>query len=453
MNLLPRSLQGRLLALTLGLVASVWLATALFTWVDVRHELDELFDAHLAQAAALLVVQQAEDFGNAHEIDTPTLHRYAQKVAFQVFHEGALALRSANAPALPMVPLGEGFQAGIRTVAIEGVEWRVFAAFGAESDVQVYVGELSSSRDAVLRAALGGALGPLVVALPLFALALWWGVRRAVTPLRRLGRVLAERQPHAVEPVVLDDAPTEMQPMLAALNDLLARIATLMESQQRFTADAAHELRTPIAAIRTQAQVAQGERDEAFRHHALQATIAGCDRASRLVDQLLMLSQLEAGMAPPAGHVDLAEMVRSTVAELASQAVRKDQAFELVAPEACTVAADAALLQVLVRNLVDNAVRYSTRRATVKVSVGQVAGRVRMVVEDSGPGLSEAASARLGERFFRVLGSGQSGSGLGWSIVRRIAATQGAFLRIDRSAALGGLWVEVDWPAPDPSAD
>ena len=453
MNLLPRSLQGRLLALTLGLVASVWLATALFTWVDVRHELDELFDAHLAQAAALLVVQQAEDFGNAHEIDAPTLHRYAPKVAFQVFHEGALALRSANAPALPMVPLGDGFQTGLRTVAIEGVEWRVFAAFGAESDVQVYVGELSSSRDAVLRAALGGALGPLVMALPLFALALWWGVRRAVTPLRRLGRVLAERQPHAVEPVVLDDAPTEMQPMLAALNDLLARIATLMESQQRFTADAAHELRTPIAAIRTQAQVAQGERDEAFRHHALQATIAGCDRASRLVDQLLMLSQLEAGMAPPAGHVDLAEMVRSTVAELASQAVRKDQAFELVAPEACTVAADAALLQVLVRNLVDNAVRYSTRRATVKVSVGQVAGRVRMVVEDSGPGLSEAASARLGERFFRVLGSGQSGSGLGWSIVRRIAATQGAFLRIDRSAALGGLWVEVDWPAPDPSAD
>jgi two-component system sensor histidine kinase QseC len=453
MKMMPRSLQGRLLALTLGLVASVWLATALLTWTDVHDELDELFDAHLAQAAALLVVQQAQDLEAAHEVDAPILHRYAPKVAFQVFHEGALALRSANAPALPMVPLGDGFQTGLRTVAIEGVEWHVFAAFGAESDVQVYVGELSSSRDAVLRAALGGALGPLVVALPLFALALWWGVRRAVTPLRLLSRLLAERQPKALEPVVLDDAPTEMQPMLAALNDLLARIATLMESQQRFTADAAHELRTPIAAIRTQAQVAQGERDEAFRHHALQATIAGCDRASRLVDQLLTLSQLEAGMAPPAGHVDLAEMVRNTVAELASQAVRKDQAFELVAPEACTVAGDAALLQVLVRNLVDNAIRYSTRRATVRVSVDQVAGRVRMVVEDSGPGMSEAARARLGERFFRVLGSGQSGSGLGWSIVRRIAATQGAFLRIDRSAGLGGLWVEVDWPAPNPSAD
>lgn len=453
MTLMPRSMQGRLLALTLGLVASVWLATALITWRDARHELDELFDAHLAQAAALLVVQQSQDVDDAHEVDAPSLHRYAPKVAFQVFHEGALALRSANAPALPMVPPGGVFQDGLRTVPIEGVEWRVFAAMGAERDVQVYVGEAISSRESVLMAVLRSTLWPMAVALPLLALAVWWGVRRAVTPLRRLGRVLAERQPQAVEPVVLDDAPTEMQPMLAALNDLFARIATLMESQQRFTADAAHELRTPIAAIRTQAQVAQGEPDEAFRHHALQATIAGCDRASRLVDQLLTLSQLEAGMAPPAGHVDLAEMVRNTVAELASQAVRKDQAFELVAPEACTVAADPVLLQVLVRNLVDNAIRYSTLRATVMVSVGQVAGRVRMVVEDSGPGLSQAASARLGERFFRVLGSGQSGSGLGWSIVRRIAATQGAFLRIDRSAALGGLWVEVDWPAPDPSAD
>ena len=452
MNLMPRSLQGRLLALTLGLVASVWLATALITWIDVRHELDELFDAHLAQAAALLVVQQAEDFDDAHEVDAPTLHRYAPKVAFQVFHEGELALRSANAPALPMVPLGGVFQAGLRTVSIEGVEWRVFAAMGAERDVQVYVGEAISSRESVLMAVLRSTLWPMALALPLLALAVWWGVRRAVTPLRRLGRVLAERQPQAVEPVVLDDAPTEMQPMLAALNDLFARIATLMESQQRFTADAAHELRTPIAAIRTQAQVAQAEPDEAFRHHALQATIAGCDRASRLVDQLLTLSQLEAGALPAAGPVDLAGVVRHTVAELASQAIRKEQSFELDADEACMVAADPVLLRVLIRNLVDNAIRYNSARASVKVSVARVADRVRMIVEDSGPGLSEAARARLGERFFRVLGTGQSGSGLGWSIVRRIAGVQDATLRVDSSSALGGLWVEVEWPAAGKAA-
>jgi two-component system sensor histidine kinase QseC len=351
-----------------------------------------------------------------------------------------------------MVPLGEGFQAGFRTVPIEGVDWRVFAAYGTERDVQVYVGEVTSSRESVLLALLRGTLMPMVVALPLLALAVWWGVRRAVAPLRRLGRLLGERRPQAVEPVVLDDAPSEMTPMLAALNDLLARIATLMESQRRFTADAAHELRTPIAAIRTQAQVAQGEPDEAFRHHALQATLAGCDRAARLVDQLLTLSQLEAGTAAPAGPVDLSGVVRSTVAELASQSVRKGQTFEVDAAEVCPVAADAVLLRVLVRNLVDNAVRYNAADATVRVSVARVAHQVRLTVEDSGPGLSDAERARLGERFFRVLGTGQSGSGLGWSIVRRIAAAQGAAVRVDRSTTLGGLSVEVEWPAPTPGA-
>ena len=118
---LPRSLQGRLLVLVLGLVVGVWLATAVMTWIDVRHELDELLDSHLAQAAALLVVQQAREIeDDEHRVDAPTLHRYAPKVAFQVFHEGRLALRSANAPASPMVESGERFRTGFTTVQIDG---------------------------------------------------------------------------------------------------------------------------------------------------------------------------------------------------------------------------------------------------------------------------------------------------------------------------------------------
>jgi two-component system sensor histidine kinase QseC len=135
---LPRSLQGRLLLLVLGLVTAVWLAAAAMTWIDARHELDELLDGHLAQAAALLVVQQAGEIeDDDRHPDAPTLHRYAPKVAFQVFHEGRLALRSANAPSFPMVDSGERFRSGFKTVQIEGRAWRVFAAHGAERDVQV----------------------------------------------------------------------------------------------------------------------------------------------------------------------------------------------------------------------------------------------------------------------------------------------------------------------------
>jgi two-component system sensor histidine kinase QseC len=288
----------------------------------------------------------------------------------------------------------------------------------------------------------------MALALPLLALAAWWAVYSGVAPLRRLGEKLAMRQPQSLHPVVLAGAPSEMTPMLDELNGLFARIAELMESERRFTADAAHELRTPIAAIRTQAQVALGEADFGLRRHALQSTLEGCDRATRLVEQLLTLSRLEAGAAPQLGHLDLAALVRSVLAEQAIHALHKQQTLELdVPPDACSVAGDATLLAVLVRNLIDNAVRYSPREATIKVAVTRSESAVQLSVQDSGPGIAEADRARIGERFFRVLGSGQGGSGLGWSIVRRIATVHGAEVRLGKSAALGGLDVTVSWSA------
>jgi two-component system sensor histidine kinase QseC len=242
-----------------------------------------------------------------------------------------------------------------------------------------------------------------------------------------------------------------MKPMLDALNGLFSRIGALMEAERRFTADAAHELRTPIAAIRMQAQVAMGEPDAAQRRHALQATLAGCDRATRLVEQLLTLSRLESGAAPALQPVDLVALVRQVLSDLAMQAVHKQQELEFDPPPPdaapCRVAGDPTLLGVLVRNLVDNAIRYSPRQAAVRIELRSTTDAVQLSVHDSGPGLNDADRARIGERFFRVLGSGEGGSGLGWSIVRRIAAVHGAEVRLDRSAALGGLAVDVSWPS------
>ncbi len=440
----PRSLQGRLLVLVLSMVVVVWLATAVLTWFDARHELDELLDGHLAQAAALLVVQQAQELeDDGHGIDAPTLHRYAPKVAFQVFHEDRLALRSSNAPVAPMVEAGKQFKSGFRTVQISGTAWRVFAAYGAERDVQVYVGEQTSSRDSILWAVLRSTLWPMGVALPLLGLAVWWAVYRGVQPIRRLGRALATRQPQALDPVTLRNAPAEMTPMIAALNSLFERIGHLLESERRFTADAAHELRTPIAAIRVQAQVAMGEADESLRKHALQGTLEGCDRATRLVEQLLSLSRLEALEAPVMAAVDLRAVAQRVVAELAPKAIGKHQMLEFDGAEPCCIPGNETLLAVLVRNLVDNAVRYSPPSARIKVAVQLQDGQVALSVEDSGPGLDDGDSTRLGERFFRVTGSLESGSGLGWSIVRRIAAVHLLEIQVGHSAELGGLAVLV----------
>lgn len=196
------SLQRRLLAGVVGLVAAVWLGMAVLTWFDARHELDELLDSHLAQAAALLVAQQLPEVEEeAGGIDTPILHRYAPRVSFQVWHEGRLVLRSTNAPSEPLGRPGHGFESGFRTRRIDGIVWRVFATRGAEHDVQVYVGEQVASRASILMAVLRSVLWPMALALPLLALVGWWGVRRGLAPLRQMGHALAARDPRALQPV------------------------------------------------------------------------------------------------------------------------------------------------------------------------------------------------------------------------------------------------------------
>lgn len=443
----PASLQGRLLLLVLLVSLAVWLATAAIAWKDASHELDELLDGHLAQSAALLVARDIDADDHDEQLDAPVLHRYAPKVAFQVFHEGRLVLRSPNAPQQPMVAGGPRLQ-GFHDVQLAGARWRVFAARGAERDVQVFVGEQQRSRASILLAVMRSGVWPVAVGLPVLALALWWAVRRGVRPLRTLGDAVARRDGADLRPLEAADAPAEARPLLEALNTHFARIARLLERERRFTGDAAHELRTPIAAIRAQAQVALGAAGDTERRHALERTLEGCDRAARLVDQLLTLSRLEADAAPPAQPVDLGALARRMLAELAPASLAKQQALSLDAEPACVVAGNETLLAVLLRNLVDNAVRYAPAHARIEVRVRREGDAVLLAVEDSGPGLAAEDLERLGQRFFRAAGQETVGSGLGWSIGQRIVQAHRGTLHADRSPTLGGLRVLARLPRP-----
>lgn len=443
------SLQARLVWLLLGLLAALWTAMTCLSWFDARHEVEEILDSHLAQAASLVVALHAGAPGE-RGLELPMLHRYAYKTAIQVYRDGQLVLRSAAGPAGPLTGERADFTHGLRTLTLQQRQWRVFAAPGAEPGVQVYVGEEIKSRDAILLAALRSTLWPMLAALPVLLLAVWWAVRRGLAPLRELGQWLAARQPEALARVELPAAPAEMLPVVAALNALFGRIESLLASERRFTADAAHELRTPIAAIRAQAQVAHQAGDTSERQQALQATLQGCDRAARLVEQLLTLARLEAGAQPAGTRVDLPSLVRGVLAEAAPLAVSRRQtlAFDAAShpTQALAVHGDEALLAVLVRNLVDNAIRYSPAGARIEVGLRTEADAVLLEVEDSGPGLAPQHVARLGERFFRVLGTAESGSGLGWSIVRRVAAAGRLAVQVARSPRLGGLQVRVRIP-------
>lgn len=463
MRLKPASLQGRLLAAVLGLVAVVWGVTALLTWRDARHELDELLDAHLAQAAAVLVVQRLRELDEDHHEDdddhriadlpAPSLHRYAARTAFQVWHRGRLVIRSELAPVQAFGPVGREATLGFQALTLEGVRWRVFATRGAERDVQVFVGEQIAARSDILKAVLRSLLWPVIVALPLLGLVLWWAVRQGLAPLRQMRSQLAGRDPQTLQPVALADAPQEMAPMVDALNGLFSRIQTLLASERRFTADAAHELRTPLAALRAQAQVAQASADADERRHALGGVLQACDRLARLIDQLLTLARLEAG-TPAEGRatVDVAALARQLAAQAVPQALARHQDLAVDGEGPRVVQGNEPLLGVLLRNLLDNALRYSPEGAQVRLSLPAApGGNVQVVVEDSGPGLADADLARLGERFFRVLGNEAPGSGLGWSIIRRVAQSQGIGVQVDRSPTLGGLRVTLTVPATPPS--
>ena len=439
-----RSLQTRVVALVLAGVCTLWLIAAIMIWFDGRHELDELLDSHLAQAATLLVAQASDGELEHQYEEAAKLTRFDRRVAFQMWHEARLQWRSANAPTTPMMQQDRGFA----STSIDGKQWRVFATRGKDSDVQLFVGEQLDARADILTALLRGMLLPLAVGLPLLALVVWLAVFRGLQPLRALRTQLRQRAPAELTAIGLPGAPEEVESLTTALNDLFARIGSLIENERRFTQDAAHELRTPIAAIRAQAQVAASASSPADVQAALKKTLRGCDRASHLVDQLLQLARLDGAQQPSQQQprFDLARVVERVLAPLLDDAAAKRIALEVDVPNHCAMAGDEALIGILLRNLCDNALRYAPAEGQVRFRVADGTTTLQVSIEDSGHGMTTAQIARLGERFYRVAGNDAEGSGLGWSIIRRIAAVTGARLDIGSSAELGGLRVIVTWP-------
>ncbi len=439
-----RSLQTQVVAQVLAGVCTLWLIAAIMIWFDGRHELDELLDSHLAQAATLLVAQASDGELEHQYEEAAKLTRFDRRVAFQMWHEGRLQWRSANAPTTPMMQQDRGFA----STSINGKQWRVFATRGKDSDVQLFVGEQLDARADILTALLRGMLLPLAVGLPLLALVVWLAVFRGLQPLRALRTQLRQRAPAELTAIGLPGAPEEVESLTTALNDLFARIGSLIENERRFTQDAAHELRTPIAAIHAQAQVAASATAPADVQAALQKTLRGCDRASHLVDQLLQLARLDGAQQPSQQQprFDLARVVERVLAPLLDDAAAKRIALEVDVPDHCAMAGDEALIGILLRNLCDNALRYAPAEGQVRFRVADGTTTLQVSIEDSGHGMTTAQIARLGERFYRVAGNDAEGSGLGWSIIRRIAAVTGAKLDIGSSAELGGLRVTVTWP-------
>lgn len=438
------SLKRRLLVLTLTIVVVVWTGAAAFTYYDARHEFDEILDAHLAQSAALLVVQVPQDIDEIETEHAPLLHKYSRRVAFQVWEEGrVLRLHSANAPSRPLADREQGFSDSV----IDGIHWRVFSTWDGSGKNLIQVAELTGIRDELARGIAGNLLEPLLFSLPLLALLLWVAVARGLRPLVKLTGEVAQREPDSLAPLDAGTAPREVVPLIARLNGLFSRIADSLQKERRFTADAAHELRTPVAGIKAQAQVARAASSEAERNHALDNAILGCDRAAHLIEQLLTLARIDALGDDVTEACNLREIAAEVIASIAPAALNQNVRIELSEGDEVVVRGNPVLLRILLRNLIDNAVRHTLPGTSVWISVSREQGQVCLSVNDNGPGIPDGELAKVTERFYRPVGTPGSGSGLGLSIVKRIAEIHHASLQVAPQDDGKGLSVTVIFKA------
>jgi two-component system OmpR family sensor kinase/two-component system sensor histidine kinase QseC len=419
------SLRLRLFALLLALAAVAALAVGGATYLNVRAQTDELFDYHLRQMALSL-----RDQGGIAERERAALANPDLDYVVQIWSlDGVSLYTSRPRPLTGTLPARAVL--GYATVRLEGRDWRLFSAATPFRVVQV--GQpLAVRRELAARAAGRGVL-PIVVAAPLVGWAMWGLVGVTLAPLRRVVAAASRREPHSLQALPTADLPTELQPLIDAFNRLLARLAAAFDAQRAFVGDAAHELRTPLAALKLQVGLLHGAADEAERERSIQRLRAGVDRATRLVEQLLTLARAEPGPAGAATHepVDLVAVARQALADASALAAAHQATLhaDLPAPPQppVRVRGHAEALRSLLRNLIDNAILHGGRPPEVWLSLDPRDGDdgVRLRVDDNGPGIPEAERGRVFDRFYRSDAGAASpaipGSGLGLAIVQAIA--------------------------------
>jgi two-component system, OmpR family, sensor histidine kinase QseC len=440
------SIQNRLLALSMTAVLAVGLATVWLAHDRAVHEVDELVDAQLLQYARIMLALGGE--GDDDEVEPPEIHghRYTNRLIFQFWehHDRAtrLILRSPEAP--PDWPAGVALE-GYSNARIGATPWRCFSA--SDGKHLTLVGLDQEIRDELAQDIAWGNLKPYLIGLPLLAIVLAWVIRGGLAPLRRLDTEVSGRSPGRLDPLPEHGQPKELNPLVRAMNRLLDRMRQALDNERRFTSDAAHELRTPLAAMKAQLQVAQRSDDAGERLAAIAKALRGADRMTHLVSQLLALARLEgAGEALPRVPVAISDLATEVLAEASPGALEKGIDLSADIQLALVVDGNPELLRILSRNLVDNALRYTDAPGRVLLTLSSALDGVRLRVEDNGPGVHPDDLARLGRRFHRFGPRTQDGAGLGLSIATRVVALHHG--RIDYGSGLDdrGLGVAVTLP-------
>ncbi|MEO6321270.1 MAG: ATP-binding protein [Polaromonas sp.] len=441
------SLRRRLLWFVLVAILLAAVLQAVTAYRGALRQADAMFDDHLQQMARSLRGGIPLGLPQAQDDDASGYDLFVQIWG----QDGTQIFRSTRSALPPRAVLG------FSDVEAHGNRYRVYTLQTPLQTVQI--AQDLSARTSRARALALRAVLPFAWLTPLLMLAVWWIISRSLAPIERTRRVVASRAADDFSPLADEGLPDEVRPLVDELNLLFGRVRSAFEAQQNFVADAAHELRSPLTALKLQAQaLRRTDADSATREAGIARLNQGIDRAIRLVEQLLLLAREEAGTgqsASTAGRVDLQQVVKLAVADVLPQAGHKQidlgMADKPSAPETMDIHGQAEALRILLRNLLENAVKYTPPGGQVDVSLDAQQGQPVLTVEDSGPGIAPENRPRVFDRFFRASDTAQeTGSGLGLALVKVIAERHGATLALGSSARLGGLKVEVRFPAAPP---
>lgn len=423
MTSMRRYLMVAMLAVVV--VTAVLLAGAAYQ--TLSHELDEQYDANLVQTARLIAA-----FWKEGEAPNPSMvilkkseRRYQRYFTYQLWHDGKLLLASDDAPETPLIPLRDSGEGG-RYLEENG--WHLYA-MPLSDHRWVLVGQSDHERRGLVENVAGAVLSPYILAIPVVLLLIWLAIRRGLRPLERLSGLVSARDADNLTPLRQERPMRELMPLVDSINTLLARLSGALDREKRFTADAAHELRTLLMVLKLHADNAATLKDPADVAASLSQLRRAVDRASRTVEQLLQLARLNPQLlAERGGECDPSVITRDTLAILASVAERYDQTLSMDIPASGPVAVPGEALQMVLRNLIDNACRYSPAGSEVRVVGARHGGQLELAVTDGGPGLTPEQREKFMGRFSRGH-EDAPGAGLGLSIVDRILSIYGGTLQ------------------------
>jgi signal transduction histidine kinase len=431
------------------LVLLVLSVTGLIAYRSVEDEVREVYDSQLVNSATILwsltrennaqgVMKMDDDAMPLDRHDRHTLMEYGKWRSFRVWHDGQLIRTTNWEPLAGSAPGPQGFT----NIQVKDIRWRIYTLYVPQDQMVIEVGEMDDARLDIISQLLLGQFLPLLAGIPFIMLAIWLGIRWGLKDLRLFANTVRARSDTDLSSIETRRTPVEILPLANALNSLLSNLGRSLEQERRFTDNAAHELRTPLATLGVQADVIMNARTAAERKSAITELTKGVTRASRLLDQLLTLARIR--HAPMANtRFNLYNHVRDAIRDIYPKALQKNITLSLSGMELAVIESKPAPLGILLNNLLDNAIKYSPAGTGIEVTVE----RQGIIICDQGPGIADAEQALVFTRFYRAKGVNETGSGLGLSIVRDIADILPAEITLSNQDSGVGLRVEVVFPS------